>query len=144
MLSTLITLFPSLVSSASQAVTPVPRVTPGTSGVSTATDVPLELLPGAEIIPSASGVSFLDYDADGWIDLYVHREADLWRNQAGAGFQRVADLDRYLPPAVGRYGAGCGDFDNDGLPDIACEPRADCFYLLRNLDGAGHFLEVAR
>src|SRR5262245_15810930 len=97
MLSTLFTLFTWLAPSA-QTGASVPRVAPGTSGVTSVVDVPLGLLPGAETIASTSGVSFLDYDADGWIDLYVHRDAELWRNQAGAGFLRVADLDLYLPP----------------------------------------------
>src|SRR5262245_46594033 len=105
-------------------------------------DVPLERIPDAPVLPRTAGVSFLDYDADGWIDLYVNRSGGLWHNQGGASFARAVDLSPLLP-LTGRYGAACGDFDGDGLPDIACEPRKDCFCLLRNLDGAGHFLEIA-
>ncbi|HEX6885978.1 MAG TPA: VCBS repeat-containing protein [Planctomycetota bacterium] len=105
-------------------------------------DVPLEPLPDGASVGPAYGVAFLDYDGDGWIDLYVNFSGGLWRNQGGTGFTRVADLGDFMPPRFVRYGASCGDFDGDGLPDIACEPRADCFYLLRNL-GAGNFLEVA-
>jgi hypothetical protein len=105
-------------------------------------DVPLARLPG---VPSwlSAGASFLDYDADGWIDLFVKSNAGLWRNEGGTSFSRVADLDVFLPPIAARYGSACGDYDNDGLADIACSPRGDCFYLLRNLDGAGSFVEVA-
>jgi hypothetical protein len=105
-------------------------------------DVPLARLPGSATFQSA-GVSFLDYDADGWIDLFVNSNAGLWRNEGGLAFARVADLDLFLPPITSRYGASCGDYDEDGLPDIACSPRGACFYLLRNQDGAGSFLEVA-
>jgi VCBS repeat protein len=105
-------------------------------------DVPLARLVGTPLFNS-TGVAFLDYDADGWIDLYVNANAGLWRNMAGTTFVRVADLDAFLPPIVDRYGAACGDYDSDGLPDIAGSPRGDCFTLLRNVDGAGTFVEVA-
>lgn len=104
-------------------------------------DVPLARLAGTPLFGSA-GVSFLDYDGDGWIDLYVNQNAGLWRNQEGATFTRVADLDVFLPPIANRYGASAGDYDNDGLPDIAGSPRGACFTLLRNVDGAGTFVEV--
>jgi len=106
-------------------------------------DVPLLRMPNAPNVGNTAGAAFLDYDGDGWIDLYVNYTGKLFRNLAGTNFTQVADLDVFLPPLADRYGAAAGDFDNDGLPDIACEPRGDCFYLLRNLDGAGHFLEIA-
>ena len=119
---------------------------------STAAPLPHENLGGVDVplvrltsIPpwNSTAVSFLDYDGDGWIDLYVNQNAGLWHNEGGTTFVRAADLDVFLPPILDRYGASAGDYDNDGLPDIACSPRNDCFYLLRNLDGAGNFLEVA-
>src|SRR5262245_12757005 len=92
----------------------------------------------------ATGASFLDYDGDGWIDLYVNSNAGLWHNESGTAFVRVADLDVFLPPIAARYGSSCGDYDNDGLPDIACSPRGNCLFLLQNLGGTGAFREVAR
>src|SRR6185503_1545219 len=106
-------------------------------------DVPLLRMPNTPNVGNTAGAAFLDYDGDGWIDLYVNYTGKLFRNVGGTTFTQVADLDTFLPPLADRYGAACGDFDNDGLPDIACEPRGDCFYLLKNLDGAGHFLEIA-
>jgi hypothetical protein len=105
-------------------------------------DVPLARMPNVEHVGTTAGAAFLDYDADGWIDLYVNYTGKLWRNESGTTFTPVADLDAFLPRRAERYGASCGDFDNDGLPDIACEPRGDCFYLLRN-KGTGNFLEIA-
>jgi hypothetical protein len=106
-------------------------------------DVPLVRMPNAPNVGNTAGAAFLDYDGDGWIDVYVNYTGKLFRNMNGTTFAQVADLDAFLPPLADRYGASCGDFDNDGLPDIACEPRGDCFYLLKNLDGSGHFLEIA-
>jgi len=111
---------------------PAPGSTPVPLG---GTDVPLRRLSGTPTF-SSSGVSFLDYDGDGWIDLFINSNAGLWRNDAGLAFTRVADLDIYLPPIAGRYGSSCGDYDNDGLPDIACSPRGDCLYVLHNLGGS--------
>ena len=109
-------------------------------------DVPLSLRRGeiVQILPQR-GVSFLDYDADGWVDLYLGLSAQLLRNQEGNGFKFVADLRPLLPvrPGSTRYNASCADYDADGLPDIASEPRNDCFYLLRNLGGEARFVEVA-
>src|SRR5262245_108258 len=105
-------------------------------------DVPL--VRGGGPAFNSNGASFLDYDGDGWIDLYVNSNAGLWKNHSGASFERIADLDTFLPPIVMRYGAACGDYDNDGLPDIACSPRGNCLFILQNLGGTGDFREVAR
>ena len=119
------------------------RLPPGGRQVLGGIDVPLVRMPNAPSVGDTAGASFLDYDGDGWIDLYVNYTGKLFRNLGGTNFAQVADLDEFMPPRAQRYGAACGDFDNDGLPDIACEPRGDCLYLLRNLDGAGRFLEIA-
>ena len=110
-------------------------------------EVPLELYtdawPAGVAIGPGFGVSFLDYDRDGWVDLYSHFTGTLWRNEHGLTWSLAADLDTFLPATVLRYGSTCGDFDNDGLPDIATENyNRDCFYLLKNL-GQGSFVEIA-
>lgn len=106
-------------------------------------DVPLERLPDVPTFNSSGG-SFLDYDRDGWVDYFTNSNGGLWRNEnGGTSFVRIADLDQYLPPIdFDRYGASAGDYDNDGLPDIAQSPRQGCFYLLHN-EGGGVFREVA-
>jgi hypothetical protein len=123
--------------------TPARAGLPGEREALVPVDVPLVRFGGGPTF-NANGASFLDYDADGWIDLYVNSNAGLWHNEAGTAFVRVADLDIFLPPIGVRYGSACGDYDNDGLPDIACSPRGNCLFLLRNLGGTGDFREVAR
>jgi hypothetical protein len=99
-------------------------------------------------IGATNGVSWGDFDADGWPDLFACESANLWRNQQGQGWELAADLDAILPPAAIRYGAAFCDWDKDGLPDLATEPRKvltgdTCMQLLRNLDGGGAFENVS-
>ncbi|KAA3614320.1 MAG: VCBS repeat-containing protein [Planctomycetota bacterium] len=116
-------------------------------------EVPLTLFTNSDWpqgleLGEATGISFGDYDADGWIDLFAFDSAHLWRNLNGESWLLAADLDSILPFPAQRYGSSFGDYNNDGLPDIGTEPRRGtptmdaCFHLLRNL-GAGQFLDVA-
>ncbi len=97
------------------------------------------------------GISWGDYDADGFIDLFALKSGKLWRNLGGASWALAADLDTILPRADFRYGSSFGDYNNDGLPDIATEPRKDydhdgddtLFHLLENLGGGPNFSDVA-
>ncbi|MCA9227107.1 MAG: VCBS repeat-containing protein [Planctomycetales bacterium] len=76
------------------------------------------------------GVAVLDFDQDGWPDLYVtqgcklpYDPADqeyrdrLFRNLGDGTFRDVTELAGL---GCNRYGQGCtaGDFDNDGYPDL--------------------------
>jgi hypothetical protein len=92
--------------------------------------------------PFPSVASWLDLDADGWPDLFSYARGELWRNQAGQGFVRLPSLIALIPPG-GRYGSSAADYDADGFPDIAGEPRDACFALLHALDGRGSYAEVA-
>jgi len=93
-----------------------------------------------------NGISWGDFDADGFIDLFAFQSAHLWRNVGGVTWELAADLDDVVPHAEWRYGASFGDYDNDGLPDIATEPRIyvgdQKVHLLKNL-GGGQFADVA-
>jgi enediyne biosynthesis protein E4 len=76
------------------------------------------------------GTSWIDYDNDGWLDLFITSGAvriqegrfplaqtdQLYRN-AGGRLQEVARAFESSPPAVGR-GAAFGDVDNDGDTDV--------------------------
>jgi len=101
---------------------------------------------GIDLGPS-TGISFGDYDADGWVDLFAFSSGHLWRNLEGTGWELAADLDSILPWAAVRYGSSFGDYNADGLPDIATEPRVgggdDCLHILRNLGGGPFFEDIA-
>ncbi len=78
---------------------------------------------------TGSGGGFLDYDNDGWLDIYLVNAGDakagpapsvtnrLFRNSRKGGFIDVTQQAGVGDPS---YGQGCafGDYDNDGLVDI--------------------------
>ncbi|HEX6771898.1 MAG TPA: VCBS repeat-containing protein, partial [Acidobacteriaceae bacterium] len=79
---------------------------------------------------SGAGCAFLDYDNDGWMDMYLVNsgKADfynpphplrnaLYRNNRDGTF---TDVTKKAGVAGGGYGMGVavGDYDNDGQPDI--------------------------
>ncbi len=80
---------------------------------------------------TCGGATWLDYDADGWCDLYFiqggyfygseeeRRPSDdqLYRNMAGARFVNVS-ADSIPVDADFGQGAVAGDFDNDGFDDV--------------------------
>jgi len=75
------------------------------------------------------GGAFIDYDGDGWLDLYLangsnwpdrpdaHKTGALYRNQQNGTFR---DVTREAGLATSLYGLGCavGDYDNDGHDDL--------------------------
>ena len=84
-------------------------------------------LPGVK----SGGALWVDYDNDGWRDLYVVNNGAnvLFRNDAGEGFTDVTD-----PAGVGDAGKGTsatwGDYDGDGLLDLyvvnwSCLPECE-------------------
>ncbi len=73
----------------------------------------------------ALGVVAIDYDGDGFTDLFVARDASpnlLLRNRAGKSFEDVGLLAEvaYSPDGVARAGMGvdAGDLNGDGTPDF--------------------------
>ncbi len=101
-----------------------------------------------------SGAAALDYDGDGWMDLYLVQSGPLpWesarkavvnrllRNQGDGSFEDVTERSGAGHPGYG-MGAVAGDLDNDGDADLYVVnfgPDA----LLRN-NGDGTFTEVTR
>ncbi len=109
-----------------------------------AQDVPLVLWtnatwPAGLPVGETSGVAWGDYDGDGWVDFFASRSGRLWHNLGGQDWELVL-----VSPAPGGYGSSFGDYNNDGLPDLATEPRGmGQMKLLKNL-GGGNFVDVAQ
>jgi len=104
---------------------------------------------------TSGGVGWLDYDGDGWWDLYLPQGGnpfaedesrrssndDLFRNREGREFTRVTEQAGLRDEEFG-HGAVTGDFDNDGFDDIyVSNVGADILY--RN-NGDGTFQDVTR
>jgi enediyne biosynthesis protein E4 len=108
---------------------------------------------GAKYLPETmgSGCAFLDYDADGWLDILLVNGADwpghkrrrttlrLYRNNRNGTF---TDVTAAAGLAVEMYGMGIavGDYDNDGFPDILVTAVGQN-RLFRNT-GKGRFVDV--
>ncbi|MBZ5513291.1 MAG: CRTAC1 family protein [Acidobacteriia bacterium] len=114
------------------------------------------------ILLSGVATKLLDYDNDGWIDIFqsngsmldnihlYHSEASypepklMYRNLGHGKFEKVSDQlgPDVMRPTVGR-GTAVADFDNDGDLDVAVINRGDYIQLLRNEGGnANNWLEV--
>jgi FG-GAP-like repeat len=124
----------------------VPLILAFLSAPLAAQDVPLEFWtnatwPAGLPVGETTGVSWGDLDGDGWPDFYAARSGRLWHNLGGVDWELIEGV---TAPGL-RYGSSIADYDNDGLADIATEPRAaaaENMKLLRNLGGL-LFVDVA-
>ena len=127
------------------------------------TDVSFRMGVAAPSVPFLGwGTDFLDYDNDGWLDLFVAnghvypaadvmpwntsyaQRALLFRNLAGKRFEEIGAAGGALTtPRVSR-GSAIGDVDNDGGVDVVLNNLDGPPTLLRNAGGAsaGHWLTV--
>ena len=80
-----------------------------------------------QVASMGAGVSIVDYDRDGWADIYVTNSGEgsknaLYRNQADGSFKDVARelgiADVNQPGTGVSMGAVWGDYDNDGYEDL--------------------------
>lgn len=91
-------------------------------------------------------VAFADYDADGWLDVFVTNDTVpnfLFRNLGTGRFEETALLAGAAltinGKAISSMGAEFRDYDNDGRPDIHVTALAgETFPIFRN-DGGGFF-----
>lgn len=102
---------------------------------------------------TSGGAGWLDFDADGWWDLYFPQGGNpfskhepqrpssdqLYRNIAGRRFGCTAELARLHDQEFG-HGVAIGDFDSDGFDDVyVCNVGPDILY--QNL-GDGTFRDI--
>jgi hypothetical protein len=99
--------------------------------------------------------TWLDFDGDGWIDLFVGNETsegadnpcELFRNQGDGTFKDVAEVVGLTGKAMIKA-VSSGDFNNDGRPDLYLSCRGQMNFLYRNdgpigPDGAWRFSNQA-
>lgn len=88
---------------------------------------------------------FLDYNNDGWEDIYVAQDKKkgntLFRNNKNGSFQDVS-IATFTNLAMDAMSVTVGDYDNNGFLDIYVTNIPDGNKLLRN-DGFNYFTEVA-
>jgi enediyne biosynthesis protein E4 len=93
------------------------------------------------------GVAFLDYDNDGWMDVFFVQSGPcdfyqpktplknaLYKNNRDGTFTDVTDKAGVAGNAFG-MGVAVGDYDNDGWPDIFVTAYGKCTLYHNNADG---------
>src|SRR3989442_1343760 len=127
------------------------EIPPSTSGVTWVHDnaiSPERYLPET----MGPGVAFLDYDNDGWMDIYLVNSGAsdfftpktplknaLYHNNHDGTFADVTDKAGVAGGSFG-MGVAVGDYNNDGYPDIFVTSYGKCI-LYRN-NGNGTFTDV--
>ncbi len=108
---------------------------------------------GKKYLPETmgSGVCFIDYDNDGWQDIFLVNSMDWPEHKTGKSFPALyhnnhdgtfTDVTREAGLAIETYGQGCavGDYDNDGYEDLYLT-TVGSNHLFHNL-GNGKFADV--
>ncbi len=103
------------------------------------------------------GVGFLDYDNDGWQDIFMvnghvypgmksgeyRQRRILYRNGGGGKFSDVsAEAGAAVLEKTSARGLAIGDYDNDGRPDLLISNMNERLSLLHNTLSAGNALTL--
>lgn len=114
-------------------------------------------LSGTSRIRSGFGTSFLDFDSDGWLDLFVFngnpiyqiaqspfRQApQLFQNREGRRFADVSPRGgTFFRATCSGRGSAVGDLDNDGALDLVASPINERVRVLRNRFPPANFVRV--
>ena len=94
-----------------------------------------------------SGCAFLDFDSDGWMDIYLVNSGPsdfftpskpirnaLYRNNRDGTFTDVTEKAR-VPGGTFGMGVAVGDYDDDGYPDLFVTAYGRCTLYHNNGDG---------
>jgi hypothetical protein len=108
---------------------------------------------GKKYLPETmgSGICFIDYDNDGWQDIFFVNSMDWPEHKTGKSFPALyhnnhdgtfTDVTQQAGLAIESYGLGCavGDYDNDGYDDLYLTTLGSN-HLFHNL-GNGKFADV--
>jgi hypothetical protein len=129
------------------------EIPPGVSGIGWVHD---NAMSSEHYLPEAlgPGCAFLDYDNDGWMDIYLVNSGPcdfyhpakplrnaLYKNNRDGTF---TDVTMKAGVAGGTFGMGVavGDYDNDGWPDIFVTAYGNCILYRNNRDGT--FTDVTK
>jgi hypothetical protein len=100
------------------------------------------------------GCAFLDYDNDGWMDIYLINSGPsdfykpakplrnaLYKNNRDGTFTDVTEKAG-VPGGTFGMGVAVGDYDNDGWPDLFVTSYGNCILYKNNRDGT--FTDVTK
>ena len=95
---------------------------------------------GPPFLYQSPGACFLDYDADGRIDIFlanngVHWGMSLYRNLGNGKFEDVTEKAG-LDPSLHGVACTAGDYDNDGATDLAVTVEGSVLLLHNEKNGA--------
>lgn len=93
--------------------------------------------------------AWIDYDRDGYMDLFLTREYgnaynELYKNNGNGTFTAVESRPLVLTYQGTWCGQAWGDYDNDGWDDVfVCDEEPGLHQLYRNVQGAFTFVDIA-